>query len=217
MKRHLPFAFWAALLAGCTSQVDAQLDAAQLEMRQGAYEHAVDLYAEVLENVPRAPNIHTNMGFALLQLDRHAEALAHFETAQAQLGAGKADVSLLHNWASALERLDRLEEAEAKYAEAAQVDPGRASVLINWANLLGRMGRLDDAEQRYAQALAAEPESALAWVNRGYTLERLGRPEEALVCYRTFLTFSDDAPSDLIDHARRFVAQAEAAGQVAGG
>ncbi len=181
-------------------------------MRQGAYENALTIYADVLKSVPDAANVHGNMGYALLQLGRYDDALTHFQTAYQHRDRGQVDVSLLHNWANALEKVGQLEQAEAKYAQAAKVDPGRATVLINWGNVLVKLDRLDEALARYQSAVDSDPESPLGWFNLAYTLERLDRPDEALSGYRTFLTVSDGAPSDLLDHARRFVAQGDAAG-----
>jgi tetratricopeptide (TPR) repeat protein len=182
-------------------------------MRQGAYENAVVIFSEVLEKVPRAPKVHANMGFALMQLGRYQEAVEHFEAAKGGEVAAADDATLLHNWANALEKLDRLEKSDALYQQAVDVDPGRAAVYINWGNLLTRMDRLEDAALRYKSAIDNDPQAPLSWFNYGYTLERLSRHQEALASYQSFLGFTAGAPSDLRDHARRFVAQAAAAGE----
>ena len=215
--RTLPRWSWLALLwlVGCSQSVEARLDTALLEMRQGAYENALTIYAEVLEVVPAAPNVHNNMGYALLQLGRYEDSLAHFETAYAQDPGAKADVALLHNWANALHKLGRDEEAEQKFRAATQGDAG-ADVYINWGNVLTGLERLKEAGERYRHAVELDPEAAVGWFNLGYTLERLGEAEEALRCYRNFLGMAEGSPSDLGDHARQFVAQAEAAGQASG-
>ncbi len=200
------------LLLGCSSQVESQLDRAQLEMSQGAYENAVATYAEVLKSVPNAASIHANMGYALSQLGRYDEALEHFRVAFEKSARQRVDVTLLHNWANTLEKVGKLDAAEAKYAEAAKADPGRATVFVNWGNVLVKLDRLDEAEQRYRHAVENDPQSVLGWFNHAYTLERLKRHDEALTSYRTFLRYSKGAPSDLLDHARHFVAQADAAG-----
>jgi len=201
-----------ALPGACTSPVEGQLETASTLMRQGSYEKALAIYEDVLQRVPDAPNIHTNMGFALSQLGRYDEAITHFEAAQAQKTRPALNATLLHDWAFALERLGRLDDAAAKYAEAAAADPARAGVYINWGNVLARLGHLDEAADRYAQAVQNDPDSAVGWFNQGYALERLDRAPQALECYRTFLSLKGDLPSNLQEHARRFVAQAEAAG-----
>lgn len=193
--------------------MEARLDAASLEMQQGSYEKALAIYTEVLAEVPDAPSLQNNMGYALMQLGRFEEALPHFEAAHRNLRNGREDVALLHNWANALEKLGRLEEAEGKYAKAAELDGTRAEVYINWGNVLSQLGRLEEAAQRYEQGVKLNPEAAIGWFNWGYTLERLERHEEALRCYRTFLSVADGGPSDLFEHARDFVAQAEGAGK----
>jgi tetratricopeptide (TPR) repeat protein len=217
--RPLARAFLAACLAtaaACSSPVETQLEAASAEMRQGAYENALVIYDEVLERVPDAPNIHNNMGYALAQLGRYEEAVGHFQAARAQGGPRSLNATLLHNWANALEKMGSNAEAAEKYAEAAALDPTRADVFVNWGNTLVRLGRLEEAAERYATAVDNDPASAVGWFNRGYTLERLERVPEAVSCYRTFLTLKGGVPSNLHEHARRFVAQAEAAGMGGG-
>jgi tetratricopeptide (TPR) repeat protein len=205
-----------ALLGACASPVEGQLEQASTLMREGSYEKALAIYEGVLKRVPDAPNIHTNMGFALSQLGRYDEAIAHFEAARAQKTPPALNATLLHNWAYALEQLGRLDDAAAKYAEAAAAVPARSGVYINWGNVLVRLGRLDEAAERYGQAVKNDPDSVVGWFNRGYALERLNRPDEALACYRTVLSLKGDLPSDLQEHARRFVAQADAAGKEEG-
>jgi len=201
----------ALVLAGCTAPIENELDTAAQEMRQGGYEEAVKLYEDVLTRVPDAPNIHNNLGYALSQLGRYDEALVHFEAAAKQHGPVALQATLLHNWANALEKLGRYDDADRKYALAAQADPSRADVFVNWGNVLVELGRPEDAAERYKQAVDINPESPLGWFNLGHALELLNRPEQALRCYRTFLGLKGDVPSNIVEHARRFVAQADAA------
>jgi tetratricopeptide (TPR) repeat protein len=197
--------------AGCTAPIEAELDTAAQEMRQGAYDSAVKVYVDVLERVPDAPNIHNNLGYALSQLGRYDEAIEHFEAAYEQGGPVPLQATLLHNWANTLEKLGRYDEADEKYALAAQADPSRADVFVNWGNVLTELKRPEDAADRYRQAVEINPESALGWFNLGNTLEGLDHPDEALACYRTFLGLKGNVPSNIVEHARRFVAAADAA------
>jgi tetratricopeptide (TPR) repeat protein len=197
--------------AACAPPIENELDTAAQEMRQGAYESAVKLYEDVLKRVPDAPNIHNNLGYAFAQLGRYDEALRQFEAAGRQGGPVALQATLLHNWANALEKLGRFDEADQKYAQAAKADPSRADVFVNWGNVLVELNRPDDAADRYRQAVEINPDSALGWFNLGHTLERLNRPADALACYRTFLGLGGDVPSNITEHARRFVAQADAA------
>jgi tetratricopeptide (TPR) repeat protein len=201
----------ACALAGCSPPIETELDTAAQEMRQGSYESAVKVYEDVLTRVPDAPNIHNNLGYALAQLGRYEEALRQFEAAAGQGGPVALQATLLHNWANALEKLGRFAEADRKYALAAQADPSRPDVFVNWGNVLVELNRPDDAADRYRQAVEINPDSPLGWFNLGHTLERLNRPDEALACYRTFLGLKGDVPSNIVEHARRFVAQADTA------
>ncbi|MDH5526600.1 MAG: tetratricopeptide repeat protein [Nitrospirota bacterium] len=205
-----------ALLAGCTTSVETQLETASLEMQQGAYEHAVEIYTEVLRKVPDAPRIHNNLGFALMQLGRYEESLPHFAAAAENQHGDHPDPALLHNWGTALEKLERFEEAAEKYAAAAEADPTSAPVQVGWGNALSHLEKYEEAVERYSEAVGLDPNSSVAWFNLGYTQEQLGRHDEAVISYQTFLSIGTEGPSNLHEHARNFVAQAQAAGRTGG-
>lgn len=87
----------------------------------------------------------------------------------------------------ALERLGRLDEAEAAYRRALAIVPEDGHLLSNLGLLLESQGHLDEALscQRAAVALAAD--SAPVHTNLGSLLARLGQPEAAEVHYRQAL------------------------------
>ncbi|MFQ5508990.1 MAG: tetratricopeptide repeat protein [Leptospirillia bacterium] len=199
------------LSAACSSPVESRLDAASLEMQQGAYERAISIYEDLLVKVPDAPNLHNNMGYALLQLGRYEEALSHFEAALEGTSANTQRAALLHNWANALEKLGDLEASADMYSSAADADPFRAETHVNWGNVLVRLGKLEEAVEHYRKGTDINPDNATGWFNLGNSYERLGRLNDALESYRQFLSTGGDSPSNMTEHARRFVAQAEAA------
>lgn len=209
-------ALLAFLPAGCTTSVESQLETASLEMQQGAYERAAEIYTDVLRKVPDAPRIHNNLGYALMQLGRYEEALPHFAAAAENQRSNHTDPALLHNWATALEKLERYEEAADKYALAAEADPTSAPVQIGWGNVLSHMEKNDEALEHFSTAVELSPNNATAWFNRGYTQEKLGHNDEAVVSYQTFLSIGTEGPSNLHEHARSFVAHAQAAGRAGG-
>ncbi len=191
--------------------MESRLDTALLEMRQGSWDNALTIYEEVVSQLPQAPNVHNNMGYALMQLGRFEEALSHFEAAGQQQPEGVVDGTVLHNWANTLEKLKRYPEAEAKYRQAAQAAPDGVDVFINWGNVLVQLERLPEAAERFRTAVEHNPEMGLGWFNLGYALERQGKPRKALVAYRTFVELESEKPSSRLEHAREFVAQAAAA------
>ncbi|MDH4229568.1 MAG: tetratricopeptide repeat protein [Nitrospirota bacterium] len=211
------FGVLALLAPGCKGSIESQLETASLEMQQGAYDHAAEIYTDVLKQVPNAPNLHNNLGYSLLQLGRYEESLQHFSAAYEQTREDP-DPVLIHNWGTALEKLNRLEEAEAKFAQAAGLDPTRSQVFVNWGNVLTRLKRPDEALERYSDAVRINTTDAVAWFNLGYTQEQMNRNEEAIRSFQNYLANVDQvgASSSNYEHARAFVAQAEAAGHVGG-
>jgi predicted TPR repeat methyltransferase len=77
----------------------------------------------------------------------------------------------------------RYAEAEARFAAALSLAPGRPSVLTNLGAARLKLGRLDDALADLEQAIAAEPDNAEALGHAGTALAELGRPERALAMF----------------------------------
>ena len=78
-----------------------------------------------------------------------------------------------------------LDEAEATFRQAIEIDPVHARPWNNLGNLLqDRLGRPEDAEAAYRRAIEIDPEYARPWNNLGVLLGRVGRPEEAEAAYR---------------------------------
>ncbi|MEJ2514318.1 MAG: tetratricopeptide repeat protein [Gammaproteobacteria bacterium] len=92
------------------------------------------------------------------------------------------------NLGIALARQDRLDDAEAAFREALEIDPAFAPAWSELGIVLRLQGRLAEADDAYARALDSDPSYPLAWKNRGVLLDLyLGRPAEALECYERYL------------------------------
>ena len=77
----------------------------------------------------------------------------------------------------------RLEQAEAQFAAALALAPGRPSVLTNLGAVRLKLGRREEALALLQEALAGEPDNAEALGHCGTALAELGRPQQALSCF----------------------------------
>lgn len=77
----------------------------------------------------------------------------------------------------------RYAEAEARFAAALSLAPGRPSVLTNLGAARLKLGRLEDALADLEQAIAAEPDNAEALGHAATALAELGRRKEALAMF----------------------------------
>jgi tetratricopeptide (TPR) repeat protein len=112
----------------------------------------------------------------LLAESRAGEAL---EILQPLVERFPGDVRLRVNYALALSRLGREDEALAELAEAASLDPTFAMVPYNRAVACLRLGRPTEAVAHAEQALELQPQLTPAHLVRAKALLELGRLEEA--------------------------------------
>ena len=78
---------------------------------------------------------------------------------------------------------NNLEGAEAQFARALEILPGRVSTLNNLAGVKIRLHKFAEAEAFARQVIALEEQSPEAWSNLGIVLSKTGRREEALRAY----------------------------------
>ncbi|MEZ4233598.1 MAG: tetratricopeptide repeat protein [Polyangiaceae bacterium] len=76
--------------------------------------------------------------------------------------------------ASTLRTLGRLEEAVARFREAAELDPRDVAVHLDLGDILLDLGRPEDAEQAYSAALERDPESSWALASLAYARWKRG-------------------------------------------
>jgi len=132
---------------------------------------------QLLKSAPADAAIHSNLGFALLRLNRPADAERHCRIALS-LDSQFADAH--NNLAQALAATDRYDESEAAYRQAIASNPLSAAFRFNLGALLqSSCDRLAAAEQRYREAIAINPEFAPALANLGVVCLIQGRQQEA--------------------------------------
>ena len=170
----------------------AQLFQRALERhRSEAFEDAATLYRAVLDKAPGHVAANSNLGVALRDLGRSAEALPYYDAALAQ----RPDhAPTWNNLGVALIDLGRDAEAEAAFDKALSFQPAFAAAWNNKGRALAMLGRSPSFEgplvaaeaPRAAQALAAfdravalYPDYAEAYDNKGLLLFELGRFDEA--------------------------------------
>ena len=115
-------------------------------------------------------------------------------------GSGEAQFCL----ATALQSLDRREEAITKYRDALKLDPDNAPAANNLGVLLRDRGQPAAAEQAFRRALRAQPGFGDALVNYGGLLQKTGRFNQA---QRILCRAAAASPGDL--DLQRVLAQNE--------
>lgn len=148
--------------------------------RQGQFDQAACLYAEILAAAPDDPDALNLLGLVRHQQGRNVEAL-HLIGAALQRAAPSADI--VNNFALALSALGRHEEALAQFERALAIDSTHVNALDNRASILARTKRDEEALATYQRLLDIQPDHLGALNESGGLYVRLGRPEAALACY----------------------------------
>src|ERR1043166_3273747 len=135
---------------------------------------------------------HNNLGTALLDLNRPAEAIPHFEEA-VRLRPG--DPSARRNLGTALFRAGRLDESIVQLELALKLKPDMAIAHSNLGTALGMKGRMEEAIAHLREAVRLLPGDLKAENNLGVALARAGRFEEAIPHFREVIRLDPGSPT----------------------
>jgi protein O-GlcNAc transferase len=143
-------------------------------------EMGVELIKRAIRLNPKVAEAHNNLGNALMDLKRPAEALASYDRAVAL----KPDFAAAHNnRGNALMDLQRHEEAIASCNNAIALNPDYANAYNSRGNALMDLKCPEKAIASYDEAIVLKPDFAEAHFNRGNALKDLKLPGEALASY----------------------------------
>jgi len=148
-----------------------------IRLQEGNNIEAVKLISAALRINAASPAALSNLGVALENLHRHADALASCDHA---LALKPADVEALHNRSRTLVSLGRLDEAMTTLDRVFAIKPNHVDALLTRGNTLRRLNRLDQAVASYEQALALKQDFVDAHHNLGAALRAQGKHDEAL-------------------------------------
>jgi len=148
-----------------------------LALQRGHTMRGMELLQESLKREPRQPLAHRDLGNALQQMQRFAEALASYDKSLA-LKPDQSD--LYNNRGIALTSLGRFDEALESYGRAITLKPDYAQAYNNRGTVLSGRGRAAEALADFSKAIALDPNYVKAITNRASVLAALGRHDEAL-------------------------------------
>jgi tetratricopeptide (TPR) repeat protein len=133
---------------------------------------------------------HNNLGTALKEQGRIAEAIHHYQEALRLLpGYAKAH----NNIGAVMENQGRIAEAILHYTEAVRIDPENALIHYNLGHVLGEQDRMAEAIGHYVKALQIKPDFADAYNNLGVALLRLGKITQAIDYLQEAVRLKPDA------------------------
>ena len=143
----------------------------------GRLDEARILYEKILASDDRHAGALANLGLIHLQRGDRVECVRLLGKSLEIVPNQPAALNIL---GTALQGLNRLDEALASYDRALALRPDLVETHYNRGNTLQTLNRLDEAVTGYDHAIALRPEFFEAHNNRCIALERLNRLEEAL-------------------------------------
>lgn len=172
-----------------------QLALAEGALRAGDLNKSARLAEEVARQAPGAPEAWHLWAVALAQDGRHQAACAPFQRA---LGLSPDNAHLLANFATALRRLDRLDEAASMWHRAVRLAPtfGQAWLDLGLTELDRK--QFANAVDAFKHAIALLPTSITAWHGLASALDAQHRPKEAEQALRSALACGPHQPAVLI-------------------
>ena len=168
------------VLAACVWQTEKQLSYWRDD--ESLFAHAV---AVTRDN----PAAQINLGMALEQQGRPAEALEHYQTA---LRLAPDSPEAHNNLANFLDAAGQTNEALAHYQAALRLNPNAALARCNFGTLLVKLGRLDEAMRQYQEAARLQPANPHPYYLMGKAWLRQGRSAEASRQFRHALELAPD-------------------------
>jgi tetratricopeptide (TPR) repeat protein len=180
---------WAVQL-GLVSIVALALGLATIQ-RNRVYLSTLSLWSDTVAKRPANARAHTNLGNALFERGRIAEAMAQFQNA---VGIDPASPEAHNGLGHAEAAFGRLNAAEVELAQAVQNRPNYAEAHSNLGSVLFRLGERDRALAELEIALRLKPDYADAHYNLGLALAYAGRMPEAVVQFREAVRLAPNDP-----------------------
>ncbi|GFO53246.1 hypothetical protein GMSM_02530 [Geomonas sp. Red276] len=150
----------------------------------GRLDEAMAAYRRLLDRLPRAAEVHNNLGLALQDAKRPGEAEESYRTAL-RLNPELADAC--NNLGTLLVSRGEYEEAEPLFRRALALRPDYLPAYTNLGACLQVLERAEEAVDLYRRAIALAPAALEPRINLGTAWQDLRQPEAAVAVYREAL------------------------------
>jgi tetratricopeptide (TPR) repeat protein len=166
---------------------------------QGQNADAIQAFEKALKLDPKSYTAQFQVGVVLFQEKKHAEAIDAWNKALAieQTAASHCNIGL------AQMELGKLDEAEAHFKKAKEIDPKYFMASFNLGVLLQKQGKLDAAAAQYQKTSEISPGYYPAYYNLGLVLKRDGKKAEARKAFEQFLKVIPPGLKTQAEDARR--------------
>lgn len=194
-----------AILAASPDSVDAHYLLSRVATERGQLAAGAAYAYSAIRSAPERPELHLQLGTALLRSGDLAGAVDPFRTAAwlaEAAGARQTWHLATANLGLALHRLGKHAEAEGPLQEALRATPESEPLLTTLVGVLMGQGKVDAAMEVARRAVAAGPGQPLAWNNLGVALHTQGQLSSAEQAYQQALSLSPDLPQVIFNRGK---------------
>ncbi len=162
---------------------DEWASVALMYQSKGQFGEALSTLDQAIARYPGNAHLYAVRGALWLQLEEYAKALADLERSLELAD----DPGVRVNYAEALRRFDRKQEALASLDRALETNPGYLPALFNRGVLRFEMGDENGALADFDRAINIDPKAAAPYFNRAAVLWALGQKEAAIADLDAFI------------------------------
>lgn len=163
-------------------------------MREGRNAEAIQMFNDILLEVPTCSDCVYNIGVAYSNLEQYAEAEASFmRSIEMAPDSGQAYTGLA-NLYNVQQKYDLAQQASTKAAELTAAGGGgnNAEALYNQGVILWNAGSFAEAKEQFELSIAADPSMAMAYYQLGMANLNLGQVPEARQAFEGYLEVDPD-------------------------
>jgi len=162
---------------------------------QLSYWHdSISLFTHALSVTTNNPVAHHNLGLALANTGRSAEAIAHYQEALRL----RPNSALLHyNLGIEMASAGKFDQAAFHLSEALKLDPKSEKLHNNLGVVLAQQGHLEAAMKEFQRSIQLNPDYPKPYLNYGMAMETQGLAAAAVTNYAKALELDSNWPEAL--------------------
>jgi len=186
---------WRRVMLGTAAAAIVAGLMAAAYVQTGYWKDSITLWTRTLACTSGNYSAHYDLGNALAEQGKLAEAIQHYERA---LQLNPDYIAAQNNLGLALARQGKLVEAIQHYQRALHAKPDYAAAHYNLGNALAAQGKPVEAIQHYERAIQLNPDYLEAHNNLGLALAAQGKLDEAIQQFERVLQLN---PDDVTAHS----------------
>ena len=192
-----------ALREAAVDKPEPYFELAEMQRKLGRHAHAEKNYFRAIEIDPQNIQAYNNLGNLLADTGRLGDSIDLFKKAIELDGGHSADS--YNNLGLAYISMQRQQEAEQAFRDAAEANPFFADARLNLGTLLFQREEYAAAAREFQGALAIDPAVLKARNNLAFAMLALGRTAEAIPYLQEVVRDGDDSLREAAEKALELI------------